>query len=373
MPVNEPVDTSQMVPKAVFDALEARVADLESRHAGCMDAAGGKALSSNVVGASASAFLDVQQWAMSLQVNVDGLASQLSRLEAQMKASLQVNIDVLASRLATLEAQLNSKANRDELLRLLREDAMASNQKENEADRLTRIHESLMEMYENAMHQKADITAVEEAIASALVKTSKSRPGSAGTMALTDRLSVTATPFVSRLAGTQSLYKERRAAGPSQEQSRRGAESYMASLAAQRSSAPRRAHLASSPTVDHPRHPPVLHRRPGSATLPQGATSVSAPNLHRCGGPTTLQSTMHPPPPANVALDASLAGSKRRTSFCSKSAESLHWEDLAVALAPSQYRDTYGMTSFNQSLSVLDAGLLAGAQKRVTLGAPPEV
>ena len=100
---------------------------------------------------------------------------------------------------------------------------------------------------------------------------------------------------------------------------------------------------------------------------------MSAPNLHRCGGPTTLQPTMHPPPPANVALDASLAGSKRRTSFCYKSAESLHWEDLAVALAPSQYRDTYGMTSFNQSLSVLDAGLLAGAQTRVTLGAPPEV
>ena len=66
MPVDKPVDTSQMVPKAVFDVLEARVADLESRHAGCMDATGGKALSSNVVGARASAFLEVQQLAMSL-------------------------------------------------------------------------------------------------------------------------------------------------------------------------------------------------------------------------------------------------------------------------------------------------------------------
>ncbi len=276
-----------------------------------------------------------------------GSFSSLAELK-QWVILLHADVTALASRVSNLEAQMKAKADREELLRVWHDGGVASNAKD-EADRLSRIHDSLMEMHEKVMDQKADKAAVEK-LESAIVNASKSRPGSTGTISLTDRLSITATPFVSRLGGAQVSSKERRAAFPSHEPSIRDAEQFMASLAAKRGSPPRRANLASG-AVDHSRHAPVLRRRPASAsasTLSQGSASAHESGVHRCGGPPTLQSAMHPPPTGNMAIEASLPGSKGRA--LSKSAESLNWEELAIALTP-----TCGLTSSSQPVMPLSA------------------
>lgn len=330
---------SDTVPRAEFDALQARVTELELLiRAGAVSSAPAQITMPGSSVAQPPSDTSLVTTVIEAPPPIDtgiaasiiaatrpptpssGASAAVSVSTGTAPASMRADIDVLSSQLARIESRLTSE--------------------KSVGDRLTRIRDSLMEMHAEAMECKADKAELQRL---ELTLLGKSRPGSANVHVPSRRLPSKEKSLAANLAGTSQAHQ------------------YVAALAAMRGSPPRRANLSSygSENVDLA---PAPRRGSASAATSSVMRASSESTLHRFGGHLGVGG----PSAGNVPAPA-IKGQAAR------SVESLNWELVQpVAITPTNAAGPFSQSgeglslkggSFSQ-LSFASATLLTGKDGR---------